>query len=89
MAGRTAFYGLESFAKTTRGQSREGTDATFGAPLFWVHVASFSLYNLLIGYLLVHREEPRIASLLLYFFAMATHLLALDVGLRRGSQAPV
>jgi len=83
MAGRTAFYGLERLAKTSRGQSREGTDAIFGAPLFWVHIASFSLYYLLIGSLLVHREEPRIASLLLYFFAMATHLLALEVGLRR------
>jgi len=55
MAGLTAFYGLERLAKTSRGQSREGTDATFGARLFWIHIGSFSLYNLLIGYLLVHR----------------------------------
>lgn len=83
LAGLTLFYGLERLAKTSRGQSQEDTDATFGAPLFWTHIASFSLYNLLIGYLLVHREEPGIASLLLYFFAMASHFLAFDVGLRR------
>jgi hypothetical protein len=56
------------------------------APVFWIHVGAFSLYNALIGYLLVNREEPGISSLLLYFFAMATHFLAFDLNLSGGHQ---
>ncbi len=83
LAGLTAFYGLERFAKPPRDKSQVGADATaIKAPLFWTHIGSFSLYNMLIGYLLVHREVAGTASLLLYFFAMATHFLAIDVGLR-------
>jgi len=84
LVGLTAFYGLAHLAKASRGQLQAGKDAgVSGVPLFWMHIASFSLYNLLIGYLLVHRDETGIASLLLYFFAMATHLLTTDSGLRQ------
>ncbi len=83
LAGLTAFFGLERYAKTSLVQSQKGTDANaVGVRLFWIHIGSFSLYNLLIGYLLVHRDETGIASLLLFFFAMATHLVATDFGLR-------
>ena len=50
--------------------------------VFWIHIASFAAYNALIGYLLVHREESGIKSLLFFSFAMALHFLVNDKGLR-------
>ena len=53
LAGLVAFYGLERMARvSSRGEARGG-----GAAVFWVHIGSFALYNGLIGYLLLHREE--------------------------------
>ncbi|MCU0547314.1 MAG: hypothetical protein MUE44_35010 [Oscillatoriaceae cyanobacterium Prado104] len=79
LLGLTVFYGLERIAKLSR-QSRKG-DVT-SPEVFWLHVASFSIYNALIGYLLLHREEPGIANLLLYSGAMALHFAVNDSGLR-------
>jgi zinc transporter ZupT len=87
-AGLVVFYGLERFATGAKGQLRQRSDMSdnAGAP-FWIHLGSFGLYNLLIGYLLVHREASDAASQLLYFVAMATHFLAIDASLRRHHQA--
>ena len=85
LLGMTAFYGLERLAKRSRARSVDaGAGDATEAGAFWIHVGSFTLYNLLIGYLLIHREEsddPR--SLLLFFAAMATHFLVNDFGLRQ------
>ena len=79
LAGLVMFYGLERAARLSREQGPE--DAT--APrVFWLHVASFSLYNALIGYLLVHREEQDMWGLLWYALAMALHFVVNDFGLR-------
>lgn len=83
LAGLAAFYGLERAAKTSRGRSRRrGDDDVVEAELFWIHVGSFALYNVLIGYLLLHREEPGVWSLLIFFVAMALHFVTTDFGLR-------
>ena len=68
LAGLAAFYGLDRLARC-----RRGDDA-----VFWIHLGSFALYNLLIGYLLVDRES----GLLAFTFAMALHFLVNDQGLR-------
>lgn len=83
LAGLAAFYGLERAAKSSRRRSRDrgGEDAA-EAEVFWLHMGSFALYNLLIGYLLLHREETGIGSLLIYFAAMALHFVTNDYGLR-------
>ncbi len=83
LVGLTVFYGLERLAAVNREKPHSHPDK---APVFWIHVGAFSLYNALIGYLLVDREEPGVASLLLYFFAMATHFLAFDLNLSVGHQ---
>jgi hypothetical protein len=80
LLGLVAFYGLERLAATSRARSREqgGGDSTeTGA--FAVHVGAFALYNLLIGYLLVHGER---SDELLYGTAMALHFLVNDQALR-------
>ena len=83
LAGLAAFYGLERAAKLSRGRERRagGRDAT-GAGVFWLHVGSFALYNALIGYLMLHREEPGLGSLVLFAFAMGVHFVVNDFGLR-------
>jgi hypothetical protein len=79
LMGLVAFYGLERAAKASRGERRH--DAT-GAGVFWLHTASFALYNALIGYLMLHREEPGLGGLILFAFAMGVHLVVNDFGLR-------
>lgn len=79
LAGLTAFYGLEQVAHgpghpDDPGRPRAGT--------FWIHIGAFALYNLLIGYLLVHPEDPGPAAVLMFSLAMALHFLSIDVDLR-------
>lgn len=82
-AGLATFYGLERLAKASRRSNRDqrGEDQT-SAGVFWIHAASFGVYNALIGYILLHREKPGLLSLLLFAFAMALHFLVTDYGLR-------
>jgi hypothetical protein len=84
LIGLAAFYGLERSAKTSRRRKRSaGDEDSTGAGVFWVHAASFTVYNALIGYLLLHREEPGVWSLILFAFAMGVHFVVNDYGLRR------
>lgn len=83
LLGLSIFYGLERMASESR-ESQEGAgkgDFTTQG-VFWVHIASFAVYNALIGYLLMHREESDMENLLLYSFAMALHFVVNDFGLR-------
>ncbi|KZL50105.1 hypothetical protein PN456_04110 [Nodularia spumigena CS-586/05] len=84
LLGLTIFYGLERLAKTSRQrQQKIGNADVSYLYVFWLHIASFAIYNLLIGYLVVHREEPGVKSLLLFSFAMALHFIVNDNGLRK------
>jgi zinc transporter ZupT len=84
LIGLAAFYGLERSAKTSRRRKRTaGDEDSTEAGVFWVHAASFTVYNALIGYLLLHREEPGVWSLILFAFAMGVHFVVNDYGLRR------
>ncbi|WP_193199435.1 hypothetical protein [Nostoc sp. MG11] len=81
--GMTIFYGLERVAMVSRQRNQKaGKGDVTSSGVFWLHIASFAVYNALIGYLLVHREEPGIQSLFLFFFAMALHFVVNDYGLR-------
>ena len=83
LVGLAAFYGLERVAKTSRRrQRRAGNEDSAGRSVFWLHIASFALYNALIGYLILHREEPGFQSLMLFAFAMGVHFVVNDFGLR-------
>lgn len=87
LVGLGVFYGLERAAKTSRGRSRAraGRDEV-EAGTFWLHTGSFGLYNVLIGYLLLHREEPGLWPLIIYFVAMSLHFVTSDFGLREDQQ---
>ena len=82
LMGMMAFYGLERAAKVSRAQSREEGEGDATLPgVFWLHMVSFALYNALIGYLLVHREDPGLRGLWLYAIAMSLHFLVNDYSL--------
>lgn len=82
LLGLAAFYGLDHLALTSRRRQHEqqGEDQT-STEVFWLHIASFGLYNVLIGYLLLHREEHALGSLVMYFIAMALHFVVNDFAL--------
>jgi hypothetical protein len=83
LLGLAVFYGLERVALGSRQRNQKaGKGDVTEEGVFWLHVASFALYNALIGYLLLHREEPGILSLFFFFFAMALHFVVNDFGLR-------
>ncbi len=83
MAGLAAFYGLERAARTSRSRARAaGAGDRMETGTFWLHIGSFGTYNVLIGYLLLHREETGAWSLAIYFTAMALHFVTTDFGLR-------
>ena len=92
LAGLVAFYGLERLVTTNRRRRDEpgdgagdgaaaGSSAHAGDGVFWVHVASFTVYNALIGYLLVHRVDQGASELAWYTLAMALHFVVNDHGL--------
>lgn len=83
LLGLSIFYGLEKMASKSRAsQEKVGKRDATTRGVFWVHIISFTFYNALIGYLLMHREEPDIKNLLLYSLAMALHFVVNDSGLR-------
>jgi hypothetical protein len=83
LLGLSAFYGLERAVRGSKAaQAREGEEAQADPGTFWLHLGSFAVYNVLIGCLLLHREEAGLLSLLFYFVAMALHFVTNDFGLR-------
>ena len=83
LRGLALFYGVERLAISSRRRQRndKGEDETSPA-VFWIHIASFAIYNLSIGYLLLHREDMTARGLAIYFAAMSLHYLVTDHGLR-------
>lgn len=79
LVGLSAFYGLDAAVRETEG---EGEGSGTARKVFWLHVVSFGLYNAIIGYLLLHREDPTPATLATYTTAMALHFVVNDYGLR-------
>lgn len=79
LAGLVVFYGLERVVVKARKQE---PDRAAPPAVFWLHVGSFGLYNVLVGYLLVHRIESDVRGLLLFTLAMGAHFLVNDFGLR-------
>ena len=83
MVGLAAFYGLERAAKVSRQRNQEsGKGDVTEAEIFWLHILAFALYNALIGYLLMHQEEPGLGELVSFTVAIALHFAVNDYGLR-------
>jgi hypothetical protein len=83
LLGLAIFYGLERSAIISRQRNQKaGKGDVTEIEIFWLHIVFFALYNALIGYLLLHREEAGILSLFFFFLAMALHFVVNDFGLR-------
>lgn len=83
LLGVAVFYGLERTAKLSSESEREtrNEEMPHSIRVFWVHIGLFALYNFLIGYLLVYKEEDSLTPLLWFTIAMAFHFLVNDYGL--------
>lgn len=83
LAGLGVYYGVERLAQQKpSGRSREAAEVEEGDAVFWIHLGAFFLYNLLVGYLLVDRDEPGLGDLALFTFALGVHFIVNDQGLR-------
>lgn len=83
LVGLATFYGLDRLARqSARCEHNAGGERRPSAGVFWIHLASFAFYNLLIGYLLLHREDADQRGLIIYGVAMALHFVVNDQGLR-------
>ena len=83
LLGLVTFYGLERVVSVSQ-QTTTGDRPQLG--VYWLHIASFALYNALIGYLLFHREETDLTNLLVYAIAMALHFIVNDSGFNQDHQ---
>jgi hypothetical protein len=88
LAGLSFFYGLERLmlAEQRKKYSSVSSSPSVQNGVYWLHLGSFSLYNLLVGYLLVHRQDEEPRHLLLYVLAMGMHFVVNDYGLRQDHQ---
>jgi zinc transporter ZupT len=80
--GLIVFYGLEKAFRYTKRKNispAERKDAF--ERFFWFYIGSYVLYNALIGYLLVNREDDTVMGLLFYTIAMGFHFLVNDFSL--------
>lgn len=82
LIGLAVFYGLELQVRASRRSRRgQGEADRPHDVVFAVHIGAFAVYNLLIGYLLLHREVAGYWSLALYAAALGLHFLSSDYGL--------
>ena len=84
LVGLATFYGLDRIATESRRRKRKagGEDST-EAGVFWIHIGSFALYNVLTGYLLLNRLASGFEALVLFALAMGLHFVVNDYGLHR------
>lgn len=87
LLGLAVFYGLERLAKThRRPTTAPAQESQTRSGVFWISILSFSVYNFVIGYLLLHLEKLNLKTLLLFAIVMALHFLVNDFGLREHHQ---
>lgn len=79
LAGLVAYYALERAVRVRRNGDESGDDRATADGIFRLHIASFALYNGVIGYTLAAEERE---SLVLFSMAMALHFVVSDHGLR-------
>ena len=83
LVGLASFYGLELWARSSarRQAKRDGVRRPLSRT-FWLQLAFYTTFNIIIGYLLLHRDETGLLNLLTYAVAMSMHFVVADQGLR-------
>ncbi len=82
LVGLAVFYGVEKHSLHSRRRNRHetGADCTTG-DAFWLSIASFTLYNAIIGYLLLRGDLEETMQLVLYTLALGVHFVINDLAL--------
>lgn len=83
LLGLGLFYGVERFARSASKKGPDDHEQEASLSVFWVHLGAFGFYNILIGYLLLHRKETDLRGLIIYGVAMSLHFIVNDQGLRQ------
>lgn len=81
MFGLAVFYGLERAAKQSADSERASQNNEItetGKGVYQLHIVSFGLYNAIIGYLLVSKDEMVGLNLIFFTLAMAFHFVVND-----------
>lgn len=81
LSGLVFVYALDRLITRAYEDDERTTPNVTDSALFWSHMGFFSLYNMMIGYLLTHYEELN-TTLLVFFIAFALHFITNDWGLR-------
>lgn len=79
LVGLMSFYGLERLVRSHRRETAPAEETG----VFWLHIAAFAAYNVVIGHVLVQEQERDPAGYLLFALALALHVLVVDFGLRQ------
>ena len=79
LLGLLFFYGVEKAARS--GSTSHLSVVNAGSSVFWIHISAFGLYNIIVGYLLVHRLDHTVLGLIFYLISMALHFVVNDFGL--------
>ncbi len=84
LVGLATLYGLELWARSSarRRSKREGLRRP-SSRTFWLQLGFYATFNVIIGYLLLDRDETGLSNLLSYAVAMAMHFVVADQGLRK------
>jgi hypothetical protein len=80
LGGFLLFYGVEITGP------RPTADDEPGPAAFWLSMGSYAVYNAVIGYLIVQREDGGGTDLALFALALALHFVVNDFGLRQRHQ---
>lgn len=80
--GLVVFYGLERLVKPSKRKRSSTEGKKVSAGVFWLHISSFFVYNMVIGYLLIREEYKSIWGMFFFFLAMGVHFVINDHGLR-------
>ncbi len=71
-------YGIEHIVLSRRRRRDSSGEVEERDAVYWLHLAGFAAYSLLIGYLLTERAERGVLSLTLYALAMAVHFVVVN-----------
>lgn len=84
LIGMLFVHGVQNFVAASQKADETAQIPDSGTTaVFWLHILTFAVFNVLISYLLVHRSQPGRRGLLLYFVAMAVYLFVFDYNLRK------
>lgn len=77
LAGIAFFYGISQLNEKSQAKNEKEKNLTRPSkPVFALDIVSFSLYNMLIGYLLIDLSGDNFADYLIYFIVFSFHFIA-------------